>query len=64
MAEVRLANTPIHELDASLTKDILYTRLVHILANNAMYVLHCKRLPSFHHMVGLWSQGKMTRYAI
>ncbi|KAG0331342.1 Protein prenyltransferase alpha subunit repeat-containing protein 1, partial [Podila horticola] len=36
MAEVRLANTPIHELDSSLTKDILYTRLVHILANNAI----------------------------
>ncbi|KAG0030011.1 Protein prenyltransferase alpha subunit repeat-containing protein 1 [Podila clonocystis] len=36
MAEVRLANTPIHELDPSLTKDILYTRLVHILANNAI----------------------------
>ncbi|KAG0087776.1 Protein prenyltransferase alpha subunit repeat-containing protein 1 [Podila epicladia] len=36
MAEVLLANTPIHELDPSLTKDILYTRLVHILANNAI----------------------------
>lgn len=42
MAEIQLANTSIHDLDASLTKDILYTRLVHILANNAMYVLHCK----------------------
>ncbi|KAF9421319.1 Protein prenyltransferase alpha subunit repeat-containing protein 1 [Podila epigama] len=32
--EVRLANTPIQQLDPSLTKDILYSRLAHILTSN------------------------------
>jgi len=51
MAEVQLANTPIHELDASLAKDILYTRVVHIISKNAMNVLHCNGPPSCHCIV-------------